>query len=236
MEEILLPFEALGLFFGADVTKYGALVSGLVGVYKVATNRDRRERHRDKAHLEIDGLIDQRIAERIEEYLDVLRGHIYSAASEIVSAKQDAGAIAHKVQYKSIPLTMPSSTLLDKIDVSIKGAISKTLIGHIKRDLDEHRYHEITQAERDALLPSHAKHLRDILWLRMSKDAGFSEVMRQAYDTGASYEIFHGLMADLSDGLITLERDRMRKKEAWDDRHGYKPKRKRRRKTSEANE
>jgi hypothetical protein len=235
MEEILLPFEALGLFFGADVTKYGALVSGLVGVYKVATNRDRKERHRDKAHMEIDGLIDQRIAERIEEYLDVLRGHIYSAASDIVVQKQEAGAIAHKVQYKSIPLTMPSSTLLDKIDVSIKGAISKTLIGHIKRDLDEHRYHEITQSERDALLPIHAKHLRDILWLRMSKDAGFSEVMKQAYEIGASYEVFHGLMVDLSDGLITLERERKRKKHEWDNRHGYRRK-KRRMKTVEEDE
>lgn len=215
MDAILEAVQGLGMFFSADLTKYGALISGLVGVYKIATGKDRKARARERAYAKIDDEAELRMLEVVDEHLGILRGQIYAAAVQLVTGASRGILAQEQVYFKSCPVTMPHSTLLEKIDVAIKDVISRHLTRHILRDWEESEYHSSTEMDREGILERHSKHLRDILWLKISKDAGLSEILKTAYESGAAYEVFRALVEEMYAALEVQEKQRQRKREAY---------------------
>jgi hypothetical protein len=124
------------------------------------------------------------------------------------------------VTFKSCPLPMPHSTLLEKIDTAIKDSITKHLIGHLVREWQESGYHTANVTDRDEMRDAHALHTRNVLWVRMSKDAGISDILQTAYDKGASFGSFRQMFVDLYRTLENLEKERTRRRDTWVGEHG----------------
>ena len=196
----------------------GVFGSGLLLTYKLATRRDARQRARDREFDRIDEDIDDRMREVVDEHLTIIRSLVYQEAINLLNAKNTILGI-EKVHFKSVQVDMSHSTLLEKIDAAIKDVISKHLVRHIVRDWRESRYHTATAEVREATIDRHSKHLRNVLWVRMSKDAGLSDILKNAYDVGVPYVMFRDIVADMYTALEVQEQMREEERDAWRKNH-----------------
>jgi hypothetical protein len=221
MDDFVAVSQAVGRVIGFDLTQVGIIATGLVGVYKFLGRRERKARIRQRNHADFDREFRHRFSDYISEHMTTLRGALYQEVCRRVSEKQSEGYSGIKVHLKSIPVVMSHDVFLEKVDRHCKDAITCDLVKYISRQWDDYEYSKKNEVEREELVNIHSKHLRDILWIRLSKDVGHCEILQQSYDVACSYEEIVDNVKNLVEELVNLEGQRDKKKIEWDRLHKW---------------